>query len=260
MPTLESQRILQCDLHVWRSGAGPMLLFLHGYERHPGATGFLTTLAEGHEVVAPEHPGYGSSAGLEHIHDVLDLVLLYREFITAHSDGAIDVIGHSLGGMIAAELAAICPQVVRRLVLVNPFGLWLDDQPALDPFGPAATVRTAKWADPAAAPDPEPWIFEPDPEDPHLEGITQTRNLAAATKFLWPLPDRGLRRRLPLVRTETLVVQGTADGLVPLAYAEEFASLIPGARLARIDGAGHYPMLERETEFVQVVEQFLARS
>jgi pimeloyl-ACP methyl ester carboxylesterase len=262
MPTLELHRLGAFDVNLWSDGEGagdaPPLLFLHGYERHPGGASFLRRLAGGRRVLAPEQPGYGSSTGLEHIHDQLDLVLFYRELIESWDAGPVDVVGHSLGGMIAAELGAICPQVVRRLVLVDAFGLWLDDEPTLDPFGAAEELLAAKWHDPAAAPDPEPTIFEPDPEDPHAAIFFQAQNLATATKFLWPIADRGLRRRLGLIDAPTLVVHGASDGLLPMSYAEELVRLIPDARLAPIERAGHYPMLEREDEFVSVVESFLA--
>ena len=258
MPTLERHRVGGFDVNTWADGEGSPLLYLHGYERHPGGASFLRRLAEDHRVLAPEHPGYGDSTGLEHVQDLLDLVLFYRELIESWDVGTVDVVGHSLGGMIAGDLAAICPQIVRRLVLVDAFGLWLDDEPAPDPFGAAEDVQAAKWHDAAAAPDPEPTIFEPDPDDPAGPILFQAQNLGTATKFMWPIADRGLRRRLPLVDAPTLVVHGASDGLLPLSYAEEFVRLIPHARLARIGGAGHYPMIEQEDEFIAVVGDFLA--
>lgn len=255
MAVLDIPNVGTFEVPVWESGSGSPLLYLHGYERHPGGAPFLERLAGRHRVLAPEQPGYGYTRGFEHIHDVLDLALLHRELIESWVVGPVDVVGHSLGGMLAAEVAVIAPHLVRRLVLVDPFGLWLDDEPALDPFGAAAPVRAATWhGDPPAT---EPTNFVPDPDDPHAAIVFEARNRAAATKFLWPIPDRGLRRRLPLIDAPTLVVHGASDGLVPPSYAREFARLIPDAQLATIDAAGHYPMVEQEDEFVSVVEGFL---
>jgi pimeloyl-ACP methyl ester carboxylesterase len=257
MALLDIPNVGSFDVDLWESGSSSPLLYLHGYQRHPGGAPFLQRLAATHRVLAPEQPGYGYSSGFEHLHDVLDLALVYRQLLASLGVERVDVVGHSLGGMLAAELAVIAPHLVRRLVLVNPFGLWLDEEPALDPFGPADVVRAATWhGDP---PGEEPTNFVPDPDDPKAPILFQARNLAAATKFLWPIPDRGLRRRLPLIDTPTLVVSGTSDGLVPESYAREFVRLLPRAELARIEGAGHYPMIEREDEFVAVVEQFLGQ-
>jgi pimeloyl-ACP methyl ester carboxylesterase len=116
-------------------------------------------------------------------------------------------------------------------------------------------LKAAKWANPAAAPD-EPSIFVAPEGDASAATLERTKNLAVATKFLWPIPDRGLRARLPYVQAKTLVVHGESDGLVPVAYADEFARLVPDARVVRMSGAGHLPQVECEDEFIAVVEEF----
>ena len=258
MPGFHTHSIGAFEVEVWEAGAGSPLVFLHGYERHPGAAPFLERLAERHRVWAPEQPGYGKSSGFDEVRDLLDLVLFYRELVKSFDAGPVDLIGHSTGGMIAAELAIIAPDQVRRLVLVDAFGLWLDDEPSQDPFGAAQAVRAAKWFDQGAIPDPEPSNFVPDPSDPLGATVFQAQNYAVATKFMWPIAERGLRRRLPYLDVPTLVVNGAADGLVPVSYAREMANLVADARLELIEGAAHYPMFEQEDAFVQVVEGFLA--
>ena len=251
------------QIRVWSQGDGPSLCYLHGFETHPGAAGFLQRLAEDHRVLAPEQPGYGASTGFDQIDDMLDLVLVYRQLIESWAsqtgDDHVDLIGHSLGGMIAAEFAALCPQLVRRLVLVDPFGLWLDEEPQVDPFvlNPDE-LKQVKWHDPDAAPDPEPSIYVPEPEDTAGPILERAKNLSVATKFLWPLPDRGLRKRLPLIQAPTLIVHGQSDGLVSSTYVERFATLVPGAKIAVIPEAGHLPMIEREDAFLDAVRPFLA--
>jgi pimeloyl-ACP methyl ester carboxylesterase len=254
---VERQTIGQFEINVWSEGTGEPVLFLHGYERHPGSAGFLTRLAESHRVLAPEQPGYGSSTGFDQVRDLTDLILFYRSLLASWGLEQVDVVGHSMGGMLAAELAVLVPQAVRRLVLVDSFGLWLDDQPAPDPFGPARAVLAAKWHDPDSRPQPEPTIFVADPDDPDANAMFEAQNRATATKFMWPIAERGLRRRLQYVAAPTLVVHGASDGLLPVAYAEELASLIGGARLHVIEEAGHYPMIEQEDAFVEVVGGFL---
>jgi pimeloyl-ACP methyl ester carboxylesterase len=260
MSAVETGQLGDVRVRSWSGGDGQQrgLLYLHGFERHPGEAPFLARLARSRHVIAPEHPGYGESSGLDAMDHILDLVLHYRRFVEDRFDGQVDVVGHSLGGMFAAEFAAICPQVTNSLTLVSPYGLWLDEQPLPDPFLlNERDLGAAKWADPAAHPQPDPGLPAPDGGDPNAAIYDRARNMAAATKFMWPIPDHGLRRRLPFISARTLVVHPAGDSLVPRAYAEEFARLIPGAQMTTINSAGHMVMLERPEEFGDVLEKFL---
>jgi pimeloyl-ACP methyl ester carboxylesterase len=243
------------SVRVWSGGEGAPLLYLHGFEQHPGDASFLKRLAERFEVRAPEHPGYGHSSGLDSIRDMLDMTLHLRRFVEQWGRGPVNVVGHSLGGMFAAELAAIAPHLVRKLVLVDAYGLWLDDEPLPDPFVLMPDALAAlKWHDAGRAGD------EPSAYDPAIDRAAQefrATNLAAATKFLWPIPDRGLGRRLGYIACPTLVLHGESDGLLPLGHATALARGIPGADLVRIKAAGHLPMVEAEDAFLDAVGSFL---
>ena len=251
------QTVGSTPVRAWVGGEGAPLVYLHGFEQHPGAAAFLDRLAQGRQVLAPEHPGYGGSGGFDSLVDILDLVLHYRDYLEplVAQHGPVDLVGHSLGGMFAAEIAAICPDLVRRLVLVNAYGLWLDDHPQPDPFVILpAELQAAKWADPATWAARESNSYD----GPEAEFIYyRNQNLGAASKFMWPIPDRGLSRRLRHIRADTLIVHGKRDGLLPPAYAHAFAQAIPGARVAMIDAAGHLPMFEAEDVFVKTVQDFL---
>jgi pimeloyl-ACP methyl ester carboxylesterase len=249
------EKIGTADVRVWSGGKGAPLLYLHGFEQHPGAAPFLVALSERFEVRAPEAPGFGQSTGLEEMHDLLDLSLHNRALVEAWGRRPLDVIGHSLGGMFAAELAVIAPHLVRRLVLVDPFGLWLDDAPLPDPFtqSPDALAKL-KWHDATNAAK-EPTAFDAATDN---KATFRTINLSAATKFLWPLPDRGLSRRAKYIAAPTLIIHGESDGLIPVRYAEELAKLIPDAKVRRIRDAGHYPMIEQEAAFLDATLTFLS--
>lgn len=240
-------------------GSGSPLVYLHGVEGHPGEAPFLTRLAESHRVIAPELVGYGDSTGFEHIDDVLDMTLAVRQCVEKVAGGPFDLVGHSLGGMFAAELAAVTPQLVRKLVLVGPFGLWLEDNPIPDFF----TLNPQKLAEITWAAEGNAATAVLNRElangaDPIVKALSRSTNLAIAGKFLWPIPDRGLRKRLPLISAPTLVLTGDADKLIPPAYGKAFANAIPGATAETISGAGHYPMVEQEDAFVSRVNGFLS--
>jgi pimeloyl-ACP methyl ester carboxylesterase len=241
-------------------GEGRPLLFLHGFEGFPGEAPYIMRLAESRRVIVPEHPGFGESTGFEHIDDILDITLYYRTLIETLGFDRVDVVGHSLGGMFAAELAAICPAVVDRLVLVAPFGLWLDEAPIPDLFylGPAQLQR-ATWHDPEseAAQKAMSQMGDVDKQSAAEAIITRSGNLSAAGKFLWPVPDRGLAKRLPLIKAPTLVVTGESDKLISPPYGKAFASRIPGAQLVTIPEAGHVPMAEQPDDFFRHVTSFL---
>jgi pimeloyl-ACP methyl ester carboxylesterase len=240
------------------AGEGDPLLFLHGFHGIQGWPPFLGNLARSFRVIVPDHPGFGRSEGLEHLDDVVDLALYYTEFIDAMGLGQPYLVGHSLGGMIAAEAAAIVPAVARKLVLIAPVGLWLDDHPVMDFF--AATpeeLATAMFHDPGSDLAQELMTL-PSDAAVRLEAVLErTKNLSAAGKFLWPIPDKGLRKRIHRITAPTLLLWGASDRLVPPVYGEAFLTRIPRARLMVLTGASHMLPYEKDDEFVEVVTDFL---
>ena len=209
-----------------------------------------------HHVIAPEHPGAGESQGLEHVEDLWDLVLYYNELLDAFGVERAAVVGHSFGGMVAAELASTSPHRVEKLVLIAPLGLWRDDHPVPDISGiPPSSLPALVFADPesplvAALP-------APDPTDP--DSLFRASNtMASILQFIWPLPDKGLSKRLYRLQAPTLLVWGAQDRLVDPAYGEDFRDAIAGARLEVVDGAGHMPQLEQAEQTIALITDFLA--
>lgn len=261
--------IQERTLSVWRdqirsnvkiAGQGPPLVYLHG------AAGlrwdeFLDGLAQTHTVYAPEHPGTspGDPDAVKSLDDLWDLVLYYYELFDGLGLESPAVVGHSFGGMVASEIAATDPGRVSRLVLLNPIGLWRDDAPVKnwmvmspddlgkelfsEPDGPVARRILA---------EPE------DPEERMTAKIQGIWNLGCTGKFTWPIPDKGLSKRLHRVQAPTLVIWGQQDGIIPAVYAQEFTDRIPGARSVIVDHAAHVPQLEQLDQVSQLVGDFLA--
>jgi len=225
-------------IEVRSAGRGPALLWLHSIlDRDPWPP-LLDSLAERHTVYAPSHPGVGRSGGVETLDDVVDLALVYDELLGALGVSSATLAGHFFGAMMAAELAALCPARARRVCLVSPLGLWLTGKPVADVLIlPASELEGLLWSDPAG-PAARRWAA-------HAAGATenasaeaeQIQQLAVMGKFVWPIPDKGLRKRLHRITAPTDLVWGEGDRVNPVAYAEEFRRLVPGAVVHRVPGA-----------------------
>jgi pimeloyl-ACP methyl ester carboxylesterase len=158
--------------------------------------------------------------------------------------------------MVAAEIAATNPERVDRLVLIAPVGLWLDDHPIPDFSGvPPERLPELLFADPTGP--IAAMLPTPDPTDPEAM-LTAAMTAASILQFIWPLPDKGMHKRLYRVKAPTLLVWGSEDALTHPAYGDAFRAAIAGSKLELIQGAGHIPQLEGAEATVAAVEAFLA--
>ncbi len=236
---------------VETAGDGPPLLYLHGAVGQKGWAPFLERLSRKFKVYAPYIPGYGDASGLEHLADLTDLTLYHLALLDALEVSRAHVVGHFLGGMIAAEMAAFSPSSVNRLALVSPAGVWRDEEPVADLLALNADELKDRLA---ATPEGASSI------DGLADSLARDRmqDIAAAGKFLWPLPDRGLNRRAYRIKAPTLILWGEQDRINPPSYAADFKGLIGGARTDTIANTGHLLMLEQPDAFADVVSAFLS--
>src|SRR5215471_5058018 len=121
------------ELHQFGASGEP-LLFLHGAGGLTGVRRFMENLSKDFKVYAPHFPGYGESTGNEHIDDVIDAALFYHELMDELGIASANIVGHSMGGMLAAEVAALDTRRAKKLVLVGAAGLWLENDPIPDLF------------------------------------------------------------------------------------------------------------------------------
>jgi len=234
-------------VRYFEGGKGEPLVFLHGAGGITAEDPFLAELAKTYHVFAPLLPGYGDSEECGELREMLDITLHTWDAVAALGLKDPILVGHSMGGMIAAEMAAIAPNDVSRLGLICPAGLWLDDHPIPDIFAmlpyelPAVLFHdveagTALMTAGVALDDPE-W----------LKGflVQNARQMGMAGKILFPVPDRGLSQRLYRVKAKTVLVWGDGDKLIVPAYAHAWKKAIKGAELVSIPEAGHLMTLEK---------------
>ena len=257
--TIETRRGARC--RVLEAGSGPPVVFLHGAGGLLADNPFLDRLAARYHVFAPELPGYGESTGEELLEDMLDFTLHGWDVVSALGLTRPHLIGHSMGGMIAAEMAAVAPRDVDRLVLVAAAGLWLEEHPIPDIFAllPGELVELLFQDAAKGQTLLTGGVDFSDMEAFKAFYLGQQRRLAMAGKILFPIPNRRVSKRLYRVTAPTLVLWGDADRLIVPAYAHQWGRLIPGATVEMIPDAAHMLPYEQPEAFVSAVSRFLPR-
>jgi pimeloyl-ACP methyl ester carboxylesterase len=261
-PTVETVLVPHCDFEakVKIAGSGPPVVYLHP-AGGPAWDPFLDALAEHHTVYAPDHPGTGDTArdAIHRVPGLWDLVLVYDELLDALSLERVPLVGASFGGMVACEVAAHRRRAISALVLLDSIGLWRDDAPVaqymtMTPDELASTL----FHDPLGPAAREAMALPSEPDELAVAMADLTWALGATGKFVWPIPDKGLARRLHRVTAPTLLIWGQEDKLVSPVYAQEFADRLDNARVELIPDAGHVPQLERLDVVAPLVLDFLA--
>lgn len=255
--TFTTRRGITGSVHV--RGAGPPLLHLHGAGGLLPTEPVLDRLAERFTVYAPEWPGFGTEPTETQIEDMLDFALHGWDIATALELERPHLMGHSMGGMIAAEMAALNPAGVDHLVLLCAAGLWLDDHPIPDIFAMLPfQLAEVMFHDPVAG---EKLLSagRDFSDDAALTAflISNSRRLGTAGKILFPIPNRRLSKRLYRITTPTLCVWGESDRLMPPVYGEAFVEGIEGAQLELVPEAGHMLPYEQPERTAELVNAFL---
>jgi pimeloyl-ACP methyl ester carboxylesterase len=245
------------SVRVLTAGRGAPLVYFHSYYERDVWSPFLERLARSFTVWAPRHPGASGSTGVETLEDLLDLTLAYDELLGALGLERAHLAGHAFGAMVAAEIAAVFPGRARSLTLASPLGLWRDDVPSADMLIlPAEELVPALWADPSSD-VARRWAAALGRDAETIAGeVEALQRRSSMAKFAWPIPDKGLRRRLHRIAAPTLLVWGEADRANPLVYAEEWQRRIKGAALRLLPG-GHMVLHEAPEAAASAVAEFL---
>jgi len=237
---------------VWSKGQGPKLGFLAGLGGLPRWLPFLDRLAETRTVIVPSLPGYPGAAGHTELDTHLDWVVAVRQLIDKAGLAGADLLGASVGGAFAAEMAAIFPASVRKLALIAPFGLFDAEEPATDPWA----QRKENIAGLMCA-DGEKWnalVAPPEGANSIEWPIEMTRASEAAARAFWPLGNTRLEKRLALIAAPTLILWGERDAVLPPSYAKKFAAGINGStRIETVAEAGHLAYLDQPDAVARAV-------
>ncbi len=248
-----SVTVAGCRVRIMRKGTGAPLLFLHGIAGADGWLPFMESLSQSHDVIVPEHPGFGQSDTPGWLDSVGDLAYFYLDLIRDLQLDDVHVVGTSLGGWIAAEMAIRDPGALKSLTLVAPAGIRVKGMPPGDVFLWSAeeTARNL-FHDPAfAATVPVP------SGDAELLASFKNRETAARLGWNPRLHNPDLPKWLHRIAVPTLIVWGDDDKVLPVAYASAYRDLIPGAALEIFPSCGHLPHVEKAAECAETTLRFL---
>jgi pimeloyl-ACP methyl ester carboxylesterase len=237
-----------------RGGQGTPLIYLHGTDGLAEWPSLLDTLAERFDVIVPDHPGFGASETPPWIDDVADLAYTYLDAVEKLGLSGVHVVGQSLGGWIALEMAVRSTQHLRSLTLISSAGIHVKGLPKADIFmiDPEEQARLA-YADPSLGEA----AAQRAGADKYQE--LAVLNRIASARFGWQprFFNPRLERWLHRVNVPTHVIWGAGDRIIPPAYAEAFHRLIPGSTLTMIPNAGHLPHIECEPAVAEAMQSFL---
>ena len=259
-PSIQSRRLTLhgVQLDVYEHGQSRPILVLHGEDGPCPQAPFFALLANQGRVILPTHPGFGHAPDVADIDTVDDLAYLYLDLLDEYDLREVVVIGCSLGGWIAAEMAVKSTARLSRLILVSPLGIKVGDRetrdiPDIFALPPEEVVRL-QYHDPTQG-----VVDYTSLSDDEL--LVIARNREATALYAWEpyFHNPKLRQRLHRIAVPTLLVWGASDRFVTSGYyGTAYGDAIPGAQLAIIDQAGHWPHMEQPEVFVERVRTFLA--
>lgn len=250
-------KIRDIGVRLFRSGSGSLVMYLHGAGGYPGWIPFFESLAARHDLIVPEHPGFGSSDEAAWIRNVPDVAMYYLDLLDEMGLEGVHLVGFSLGGWIAAELAVRNATRLKTLSLIAPAGIRVKGVPVGDNFiwGPEEAVRKLVY-DAALA----EMMLKQTPSEEEAERQLHNRFMAAKLGWQprWFNPD--LERWLHRIKLPTLVLWGANDNLLPARYAELWRERVPGARVEIAQECGHLLPVEKGDWAARQILDFIGKA
>ena len=243
------------EIAVERRGTRAPLLFLQSEDGIEADAPLIDALAHDFELIIPDPPGFGASPESPRITTIDDIAYLYLDLLDALDVTNIPVIGCSLGGWIAAEMATQSCERIGRIALIGAYGVKVggpSERDIADIYLLGRSEVTARtYADGTRVPDYAAM------DDAVVERIA--RNRLATVKYCWEpyMHNPRLKDRLHRIAVPALVLWGAKDRIVAPDYGRAYAAAIPGARFEVIEAAGHLPHWEQPDRVVSAVNAFL---
>ena len=250
--TEETIEVAGSRTQVFKGGSGPPLFALHGAGGNRGWMPYHSALAEQYTVYVPSHPGYDGSDQPRWVTTMNDMAHFYLAFFRQLGLDRVRLMGFSMGGWLAAEIAAMSPATVQGLVLVDAVGIRPQEGEITEILliGTEATQELV-FHDPGKAP--------PLPELDTEQQLVQWNNREMTSRLCWTpyMHNPKLPSYLELIEVPSLIVWGRQDKIVPVECGEIYNRVLKGSRLHVIDQCGHSPHNEQPQEFLEVALDFL---
>jgi pimeloyl-ACP methyl ester carboxylesterase len=243
-----------------RGGSGRPLLVLHEELGHPGWLSWHSELAGGHSLLLPVHPGFGVLPRVGWVSGVRDLAGFYSRMLRGMALGPVDVIGFSLGGWIAAEMAAADAEQFRSMTLVAPAGVRPPEGEILDLFIVTARAYLDASVHDAAGTPEFAALYGGEETTDQFEAWEDAR--AESARLAWKpyMHNPSLPHLLEGVQgLPTLIIWGRDDRIIPLSAGQTYNRAISGSELLVFDNCGHRPEIEKTSVFFNSVRNFLAQ-
>ena len=254
---MERIEVAGISLETEVAGSGPPLLFLHGGDFVAQNRVCLDRLATRFRVIAPRHPGFGTTPRPAWFRSVNDIAYLYLDLLERLDLREVLLVGSSFGGWIALEMAVRSEERLGRLVLIDALGVKFggrEERDIADIYAlPADEVLRRTFVD-AAHIVPDYAALD----DAAALAIARDREATALYGWKPYMHNPALVHWLHRITRPALVLWGEHDGIVAPAYGEKLAAALPQARFERIAQAAHYPQIEQPEAAVQAIERFAA--
>jgi pimeloyl-ACP methyl ester carboxylesterase len=252
-PSIELDGVGSVPVTYSDSGSGQPFLLLHGGAGPQSVSGFADTLAAAvpGRAIVPVHPGFAGTARPAELDSVGGLAALYIRLLDDLDLHGVTVIGNSIGGWIAAEMAVTGSPRITGVILVDAVGIEVPGHPIADFFS-LSLDQVAK----LSYHDPARFRIDPQAMSEEQQAAMAGNRAALAVYSGTPMSGPGLGSRLAQVTLPVLVIWGDSDGIADPEYGRAFAAAIPGAQFRLLPDTGHLPQLESPDQLLAAISDF----